>query len=491
MSISRRLFLGASAAGAASLAANFNVASAAAKASPPAAAAAKGGQQFLLNNIVDDGKLAIAQGIKAKRVVTVNVEDLLDDKNGKVIGKTPSNLDGTGSFDVDGKIVLNQNHECTADSEVPVPLVEGTVYDDGIATGMGGNTAIETDSQGNFIQQWVALSGTIRNCAGGETPWGSWLSCEEDVTKAGTPVIGKDGKSYTTKKNHGYVFEVFPAKVSEQLPQPIKAWGRATFEGAAIDPDLTKAYITEDSSDGLFYRWTAPSGKKIGARIAEQFGETDGVLQAAQVIKNGTPLTHYSQLNTEDIGKAYPVKWVDGGADRQAQQTPLKKQFPGATFHRKIEGAWPDANGLWFTLSYSDEKQVLAYPEIGEPDSGMIAYYNFKDETLTIKDVYEHGNHRGSVVPGHPTEAFKQFDGPDNIALSPWGSVVIAEDGENPCSLLSFGEKNGTREFARDLTDRGEWAGCVFNTTGNVLFGSVQSDCTYAFTGGIAKFFAN
>ena len=55
-------------------------------------------------------------------------------------------------------------------ASVPVPLVEGTVYDAGVPTGMGGNTVVETKPDGTFVQQWVALSGTIRNCAGGETP---------------------------------------------------------------------------------------------------------------------------------------------------------------------------------------------------------------------------------------------------------------------------------------------------------------------------------
>ena len=38
---------------------------------------------------------------------------------------------------------------------------------------MGGNTVVELTANGQLKQQWVALSGTIRNCAGGETPWGS------------------------------------------------------------------------------------------------------------------------------------------------------------------------------------------------------------------------------------------------------------------------------------------------------------------------------
>ncbi|MGD7732041.1 alkaline phosphatase PhoX [Propionibacteriaceae bacterium G57] len=468
MTITRRALLGASAATGIVAAAGL----------PAHAAPAAGGSALPV--VADNGLVALPKGFKINRVSTIGAEDLLADRFGAVIGKTPSNLDGTGAFDVPGGVRLVVNHECRASARIPVPLVEGTVYDDGVPGGMGGNTVVETDSNGRFVQQWVALSGTIRNCAGGETPWGSWLACEEDVTKAGTTVTSSvDGQTYTTKKDHGYVFEVFPDVVAKQVPLPIKAWGRAVWEGAAIDPDLTKAYITEDTGRGLLYRWTAPEGAKIGPRIAEQFGENDGVLQAAQLVRDGVPLVHYGQLTAADVNKPYPVKWLDGGADRQAQNANLRDQYPGATQHPKIEGCWNDANGMWFTLSYTNASQIAQYKAshgidmLG--DSGMIAYYNFADETITIKEYWANGNAEG-------------FHGPDNITVSPWGGVVIAEDGNDPCSLVAFTERLGSNEIARDLGDRGEWAGPAFAKGGSLLFASIQGDCTYAISGPMAKY---
>lgn len=466
MSLSRRSLLGAGATLGAAALTSTGAPSAFAK--PPVPPHKRGALIGDLSVVTDNGKLALPRGFSAKRVTTIGVEPLRADRGGRVIGTTPSNLDGTGAFDVQQRIRLVVNHECRASADNPVPLVQGTVYDAGVPTGMGGNTVVEVEADGTFVQQWVALSGTIRNCAGGETPWGSWLSCEEDTTKAGTTVTNGAGQAYTTQKDHGYVFEVFPDSVAGQIPEPIKAWGRAVWEGAAIGPQRHDAYITEDTGGGLFYRWTAPTGTVIKAGIARQFGENDGVLQAAQLVRNGRPLVHYGELSAADLDRPYPVRWVDGGEDRQAQRSNLRSQFPGATQHPKIEGCWSDGRGLWFTLSYTNASQAQQFGI--DTDSGMIMYYSYKDETLTLKEYYATGNPEG-------------FHGPDNITVSPFGTVMIAEDGDNPCSLISFTPVRGSQEFARDLADRGEWAGPVFGDKGRVLFGSVQSDCTYAITG--------
>lgn len=192
------------------------------------------------------------------------------------------------------------------------------------------------------------------------------------------------------------------------------------------------------------------------------------MLQAAQLVKNGKALVHYGELTADDLNKPYPVKWIDGGADRQAQTTDLRKQYPGATQHPKIEGCWTDGKGLWFTLSYTNQSQATQFGI--DTDSGMIMFYDYKAQTLTLKEYYATGNP-------------ENFHGPDNITVSPFGTVMIAEDGNNPCSLISFTPGGGSQEFARDRADRGEWAGPVFSDKGRVLFGSVQSDCTYAITG--------
>src|SRR5690606_10860267 len=118
----------------------------------------------------------------------------------------------------------------------------------------GGTTTLVLDAATLEVErEYRSLAGTIRNCAGGITPWGSWLSCEEDVTRAGEGV-GHD---------HGWVFEV-PATAPGLIdPVPVKAMGRFNREAAAVDPETGIVYMTEDRDDGLVYRFIPNTPTKL------------------------------------------------------------------------------------------------------------------------------------------------------------------------------------------------------------------------------------
>jgi len=93
------------------------------------------------------------------------------------------------------------------------------------------------------------------------------------------------GRTGTYQKNHGYVFEVFQGASSHQLPKPIKAFGRFEHEALAVEPNLKHVYLSEDASGptGLFYRWTAPRGERIGRGLANSLGDNSGTLEAMQI----------------------------------------------------------------------------------------------------------------------------------------------------------------------------------------------------------------
>ncbi|MBA3233982.1 MAG: DUF839 domain-containing protein [Propionibacteriales bacterium] len=422
--------------------------------------------------------LALPRGFSYEVVAVSGVTDI-HDGTGKVIGKTPERIDGTGVVRRGQHLRLLQNHEASPGSAQPVPLVHGTVYDKG-ALG-GGVTVIETRSDGSRLSEWVGLSGTISNCAGGITPWGTWLTCEETEDKAGTGTLEKD---------HGYVFEVLPETPGKQSPLPIKAWGRAKHEAVVVERTRERVYITEDASEpnGLLYRWTAPRGYRLGRYIAESLKANDGRLEALVVLtRDGSVLPDLAYVTAAQIGRPFKTTWKRV-PDRHAKTTSLRLQFADAeiTRSKKLEGAWGDQRGFYFVASYAFEEGDL--PIDATKHDGQLWYYEYRSETLTLMAYFPYNEllHSEALDPETDLGLSRDlaFDGPDNVHVSPYGSLVLAEDGGTAQHLLSWSRETGAQAIARNLivleqTAEGadvyaEMTGPTFSPDGAVLFANVQ-----------------
>jgi secreted PhoX family phosphatase len=211
-----------------------------------------------------------------------------------------------------------------------VPAIDGFVYDP--ARG-GGTTTLEVDRDGKRVGQYVSLAGTLNNCAGGKTPWDTWLSCEEAEALGPIP--------------HGYVFEVDPFNQdANRDPKPIKAFGRYAHESVVVEPGGgNRVYLTEDAGNpnGLLFRWTPPKGlSKLGPRVLRELPDDAGKLEAMKAFTPGG--THVPDLSVAtEPGTTYKVQWV-GVPDRDARTTSVRKQFTNTqiTRSRKLEGMiWP------------------------------------------------------------------------------------------------------------------------------------------------------
>ncbi|MFI6086421.1 alkaline phosphatase PhoX [Streptomyces sp. NPDC051218] len=402
-----------------------------------------------------DGLLALPAGF-SYRVLTHSGRTKLE--TGEF---TPSNHDGTATFEGPrGVTLLVNNHELSGPRskwDHPVPLTDGLVYDPAAS---GGCTVVEVRRDGH-VAEWVGIAGTATNCAGGSTPWGTWLTCEETEDKAGQNGMTKD---------HGYVFEVDPYdRRANRTPKPIKALGRYAHEAVVVDPKRGHLYLTEDADEpnGLLYRWTPPQGFEHGRGKLRALADDAGVLKAPKCYDSGGRFVDDLSRATK-IGTVYGVDWVEV-PDRDARTVPVREQFDDGdiTRARKLEGMWWGDGGAYIVASYARDESPVQH-------DGQVWFYHPARRTLTLK-----------VLLGVNQDPSKEgaFDSPDNITVSPYGGLVIAEDGNGIQHLFGATERGRTYPIARNELNAGtpekpsysEFTGVTFSPDGRTLYANIQT----------------
>ncbi|TWD84717.1 hypothetical protein FB561_5911 [Kribbella amoyensis] len=421
--------------------------------------------------LMDDpkGLLALPPGFKYT-VVTKAGETKL--KTGQ---PTPGAHDGTAVFDAGRNYLLIQNHEIGSNNALGVPQVAGTVYDTGVGAA-GGCTVISVDRDGRNLGEWVGISGTLTNCAGGPTPWGTWLTCEETENKA---------NGTTRLKDHGYVFEVW-ADGRTANPVPLKALGRYAHEALAVDGDRTHIYLSEDASgpNGLFYRWSAPRGYKLGPKSWQDLAAADfGTLEAMAILgDDGKPIPDVAYLTSAQLLRPFRVAWVPV-PDRDAVSVSCRKQFTDGrvTRGKKFEGVFGTRDGVYVVNSYA-ESGTSDLPADAIPHDGMVWFYNYDADTIQLVTYFPE-----NAAADQGAEAKYDdynFDGPDNVTVTPWGSLILAEDGNASSHVLSSTPGGPTYAIARNMLNDSEFTGPAFSDDGKVLFVNIQSPgLTLAITG--------
>ena len=355
---------------------------------------------------------------------------------------TPGAHDGMAAFAAGrGRVRLVRNHEMGAGTPFSTAR-----YNPAAA---GGTVTIEFDTHlGAVVGMRDSLSGTIRNCAGGLTPWGTWLTCEETTLfHAGMP--------------HGYIFEV--PNDGHGDPAPLRDMGRFSHEAVAVDPATGYVYETEDAGNSGFYRFVPNTPGRL----------SDGGELFALKVKNVNVANLGANLAN---GVTYDAEWVPIANPDAPGVIPgnfvwAQGQALGAARFARLEGSW-----------YGNDAKIYIVSTSGGTGQGQIWEYDPAAETIRL--LFQ--------SPGAAV-----LNAPDNICVSPRGGLVLCEDGSGEEFLHGLtvdgeifqfarnnvvlnGERNG---LAGDFRG-GEWAGACYSPDGRWLFANLQNPgVTFAITG--------
>ncbi|MFF2701152.1 alkaline phosphatase PhoX [Streptomyces cyaneofuscatus] len=375
-------------------------------------------------------------------------------------GKVPSNHDGmTALAGRNGRVHLVRNHENRHTAKIGVPTVAGLTYD---PAAKGGCTSLELDGRNKVLGERVAIAGTAVNCAGGPTPWRTWLTCEETEDKAGT-------NGYT--KDHGFIFEVDGADPRRTGAVPLTAMGRFQHEAIAVDPKNGIVYETEDAFDkpfGLFYRFLPE--KPLGGTGSLRAG---GALEAMRV--PGLPDLSVVQETGASFDR---VEWVPV-PDPLAAETPIRLQDfgpKGITHAQKLEGCYWGGSSVYFVSSYARSDEGSAADHYGQ-----VWRYEPKKRRLTLV-----------VVFGPDTDIQLPGESPDNICLAADGGLMVCEDGGGAQHVLGVTRRGEVYTMARgrqnigtpEEPEWGEFAGVTFSPDGSTMYVNCYTPgTTFAVTG--------
>ena len=370
---------------------------------------------------------------------------------------TPPAHDGMAAFPMDGMVRLLRNHEINTGKPVEAIGNQSAAYD---PTAPGGVTTLIVDpATRELVRDFVSVGGTLHNCAGGPTPWGSWITCEE--TTMGTDrFFSARWLQYLGgyDKEHGYCFEV-PADAEESVAaEPLRGMGRFVHEAIAVDPASGIVYETEDNNPSGFYQYIPdyPGELARGGRLR------------MLAVKDRTG---YDTRNGQTMGTSLPVTWVEiedpdpAGAGLDQHLVYQEGADKGGAAFDRLEGCWYGNGRIFFTATTGgDERLGQVWEYRPESDDGGVLTLLFESPDASL------------------------MAAPDNVCVSPRGGLIVCEDNRNGIQHIRGLTSDGrVFDVARDVAGiayRGEFAGATFSPDGETLFVNMQRPgLTYAIWG--------
>jgi len=360
----------------------------------------------------------------------------------------PGDPDGMAAFPgPDGRVILICNHELDqsevdagafgSELEYLTRLDREHLFDAGHGTpSLGGTTTHRYNPATRRLEHsFLSLAGTERNCAGGPTPWGSWLSCEESVLRAGS----------AHRVDHGWVFEVPSTATEIVAPAPLRAMGRFNHEACAIDPATGIVYMTEDRGDGLLYRFVPDRPGRLAA---------GGRLQALALADQPAADTR----NWPDSGAAtvpretrIAVRWIDlDGVDAPDDDLRVRGRQRGAAIFARGEGMWFGRGEIYFAATSGGPRQLGQIFRLAPGEAWLELF----------------------VESGDPAD----MKNCDNLTVAPWGDLVVCEDRPDGARLIGVRPDGTLYRLGRNVRSGRELCGICLSPDGGTLFVNLQDD---------------
>ena len=182
-----------------------------------------------------------------------------------------------------------------------------------------------------------------------------------------------------------------------------------------------------------------------------------GTLEAMRASSGGMWVPDLS-VATEP-GTTYDVTW-ELVPERDAVEKPLRVQVTTATRSRKLEGCWWGDDGAYVVASFTRP----AMDGSAAQHDGQVWFFDPLTQTLTLKLFF-------AFTPNQTVDV----DGPDNITISPYGGVILAEDGMGMQHIVGATDTGETFFFALNELNGSEFAGPTFSQNKKTLFVNIYN----------------